>query len=220
MTEPAFDSDPTEQQVVDFLRRRPDFFMTHGKVLSELRLPHDSGPAVSLIERQVAVLRERNIQMRRKMNELLQTARDNDELFAKTRSLTLALLEVDDLHGLNEVLATSVLVDFDADFVCCHLRGTETGFDHIVEHLSRMPHHDLVGSLPVCRTLRPAELARLFPLQQHVDNGSAVLVPLATDKIEGCLAIGSRDPARFTPDMDTLFVNYISDVLCRILDRF
>ena len=51
-----------------------------------------SGEAVSLIERQVDILRERNVTMRKRMNELLQAARVNDEIFAKTRSLNLALL--------------------------------------------------------------------------------------------------------------------------------
>ena len=59
--------------------------------------------------------------MRRRMNELLQAARSNDEIFAKTRSLNLALLEVNNWPELNEVLATHVLVDFEADFVCAHL---------------------------------------------------------------------------------------------------
>ncbi|MDP6377987.1 MAG: DUF484 family protein [Pseudomonadales bacterium] len=209
----------SHEQVVEFLREYPDFFLGHSSLLSELKLPHDSGSAVSLIERQVAVLRERNIQMRRRMNDLLQTARDNDELFAKTRSLTLALLDVRDLHDLNEVLATSVLVDFDADFVCCHMRGDGVRYDHLIEHSGPMPHENFVRNLPLCTTLRPEELDRLFPVQQHESDGSVVLVPLNTTSIDGCLAIGSRDPARFTADMDTLFVTYICDVLCRVIGR-
>ena len=54
--------------------------------------------------------------MRKRMNELLQAARMNDEIFAKTRSLNLALLEVDSWPELNEVLATHVLVDFEGGF--------------------------------------------------------------------------------------------------------
>ena len=64
----------TDDDVVAYLRADPDFFQRHSSLLSELNLPHDSGQAVSLIERQVAILRERNMQMRRRMNELLQAA--------------------------------------------------------------------------------------------------------------------------------------------------
>ena len=107
----------TDQQVLDYLRTNPDFFQQHATAIAELSLSHESGKAVSLIEHQVAILRERNMTMRRRMNELLQAARSNDEIFAKTRSLNLALLEVNSWHELNEVLATHVLVDFEADFV-------------------------------------------------------------------------------------------------------
>ena len=66
-----------DEQIVDYLRAEPDFFKRHPNLLSELNLPHDTGQAVSLIERQVAILRERNMQMRRRMNELLQTGKDH-----------------------------------------------------------------------------------------------------------------------------------------------
>ncbi|MDA1075403.1 MAG: DUF484 family protein [Proteobacteria bacterium] len=209
-----------DQQVIDYLRSHPDFFKSHKSLLSELNLNHDSGNAVSLIERQVAVLRERNIQTRRRMNDLLHAARLNDDLFSKTRSLTLALLDVEEWHDLNEVLATNMLVDFDADFVCCHVHYSGLVLDHLMSHAGEMPHERFVtGSVPVCTTLRADELARLFPVQSHEGSGSAVLLPLRFTETEGCLAVGSRDPQHFTSDMDTLFVNYIADVLSRVIDR-
>ena len=88
-----------------------------------------------------------------------------------------------------------------------------------MEHKGAMPHEEFVRNLPVCTTLRAEELASLFPVQEHTSEGSAVLVPLNSTSVEGCLAVGSRDPGRFTPDMDTLFVTYICDVLCRMVGR-
>ena len=111
----------TDEDVISYLLDDKEFFHRHAALLSELNLTHDSGTAVSLIERQVAILRERNMNMRRRMNELLKAAKDNDELFGKTRTLTLELLHVQAWHDLNEVLATYLLADFQADFVCCHL---------------------------------------------------------------------------------------------------
>ena len=115
------DNKVNEQEILDYLRKHPDFFQRHVTALSELTLPHESGGTVSLVERQIDILRDRNVAMRRRMNELLHAARINDEIFAKTRSLNLALLEVSSWHELNEVLATHVLVDFEADFVCTHM---------------------------------------------------------------------------------------------------
>lgn len=210
----------TDDHLVSYLRADPNFFQRHAALLSELNLPHDSGRAVSLIERQVAILRERNMQMRRRMNELLKAARDNDELFAKTRTLTLELLNVHNWHELNEVLATYVLADFQADFVCCHLMNQPVCLDHLASHGANAPWERLVTSnVPVCATLRAEELGVLFPVQAHEGDGSAVLAPLFWEQGEGCLAIGSRHTDRFTSDMDTLFVTYIGEVLSRVIQR-
>ncbi|MAT83519.1 MAG: hypothetical protein CMQ43_14680 [Gammaproteobacteria bacterium] len=221
----------SEEQVIVYLRNHPDFFQQHPHLLSELHLRHESGGAISLVERQVAILRERNMIMRRRMNELMQTAKQNDELFAKTRTLTLELLRVDSWHELNEVLATYVLTDFHADFVCCHLAGMPVAgrpgsgkpasLDHIVSHAGPpLPHERFVrGAYPICTTLRVEELADLFPSVSHDAAGSAVLAPLVLDAPGGCLAIGSRDPQGFTPDMDTLFVTYIAEVLSQVVQR-
>lgn len=210
----------SEAQVIAYLRDHPDFFQSHAHLLGELSLPHESGSAISLVERQVAILRERNNAMRRRMTELMQTARTNDELFSKTRTLTLELLNVGSWQELNEVLATYVLTDFHADFVCCHLTSVPVSFDHLHRHDGALPHeHFLRGAYPVCTTLRPEELASLFPNSTHEREGSAVLAPLGLERARGCLAIGSRDPQAFTPDMDTLFVTYIAEVLSRVIGR-
>ena len=222
MAEPTVAPDElNDQMVAGYLRAHPNFFQTYSGLLPDLDLPHESGPAISLIERQVAVQRERIVQMRRRMNDLLQTARNNDDLFAKTRTLTLALLDVSSWHDLNEVLATHLLLDFDADFVCCHLQRPDLNFDHLQGHgESSSPYGRLVtGTLPVCATLRPAELKVLFPIQEHESDGSAVLLPLPLKAGSGCLAVGSRDPQRFTRNLNTLFVGYIGDVLSRIVER-
>lgn len=213
---PALD----EATVTDYLRRNPDFFVSRGELLSELRLPHDSGRAVSLIERQVGVLRERNVTMRKRLNELLQAARDNDTLFAKTRSLTLALLDVTQWPELNEVLATNMLIDFEADFVCCHLRGVDVHMDYICSTTEDLPTARLVASgQAACMTLREDEMNTLFPLQSSSTAGSVVLIPFDRNELRGCLAVGSRDPSRFSADMETLFVRYIGDVLARTVAR-
>ncbi len=213
-----------EQTVVDFLRRDQDFFVRHPGLLSELNLPHSSGRAVSLVEHQVGILRERNMDMRRRVNDLVTTARANDEIFAKTRSLTLALLEAGSRQELNEVLATHVLVDFEADFVCCHLIGDVNSLDHIQIHKGEFPFGGhLTPRSALCTTLRAEELIQLFPNADHAENSSAVLLPLAytgDGEITGILGIGSRDPQRFSGDMDTLFVAYIGDILGKLLTRF
>ena len=215
-----------EDEVVEYLREHPDFFISHQSLLTDLNLPHTSGRTISLVERQVEILRERNMEMRRQLNDLLQRARDNDTLFTKTRTLTLSLLDAANLQELNEVLATHVLVDFDADFVCCHLAGASNGgaLDHFrwhnqSEEISAGFSHLFSGKTSVCTSLRSHELANIFPNSTTDESGSAVLLTLETQPCEGILAIGSRDPGRFSNDMDTLFVTYIADILSKSINR-
>ena len=220
---------PAEAEVAAYLAQDPDFFHRHQRLLSSLNLPHEAGPAISLIERQVAVLRERNVETRRQMNELISAGQANDALFAKVRSLTLAMLDVSDWLELNEIYATYLLVDFKADFVCSHVlqgpRHQPGRFDHIVGHIDTLPQQRLaLGEEPVCTPLRIKELRDIFPAERFdADNelaavGSAVLIPLNVHP-GGYLAIGSRDVDRFTTDMDTLFVAYISDLVSHITAR-
>ena len=115
---------------------------------------------MSLVERQVAILRERNIDMRRRLAELMETARENDRLFTKTRALTLALLDCESWREFNEVLATSLLVEFAADFVTCHVAADELRFrgrggfayDHVQLHETTLPTEEFcpgsTGNLP------------------------------------------------------------------------
>ncbi len=211
-----------DQMVLDFLRLHPDFFIRYPGALTELTLPHEAGGAVSLIERQVDILRERNVTMRKRMNELLQAARNNDEIFAKTRSLNLALLEVRSWHELNEVLATHVLVDFEADFVCAHMLDADLALamDHIQHHIREMPFASLQhGAEAICTALREEELRQMFPMSRHSDSGSAVMLNLSLTRGLGMLCIGSRDPGRFSQNMDTLFVTYIADILAKVMNR-
>ena len=216
----GLDSDIDDRQVIDYLRANPDFFQTYSSELSDLKVEHASGAAVSLIERQVELLRERIFRMRRRMNQLLHTARSNDALFAKIRSLTLALLDVSTWNDLNEVLATNVLVEFDADYVCCHVQSDHLDFDHIRSYGDAPPFEPFVsGQMPVCAALRAAELQSLFPARHHDGDGSAVLLPLTLNTGHGCLAVGSRETHRFTRDLDTLFVSHIGDILSRIVNR-
>ena len=72
----------SEQAVHDYLAAHPDFFERHSTLLSSLHLPHASGGAVSLVERQVSVLRQKELKLQRQLRELLNVARENDTLRA------------------------------------------------------------------------------------------------------------------------------------------
>ena len=97
-----------EDQVVGYLRRNPDFFARHDDLLAEISLPHDSGSAISLLERQVNILRARGTEARQKLNNLLENARYNDQLFDTIQNLVLALLGAADATEIAEIAQRQV----------------------------------------------------------------------------------------------------------------
>lgn len=214
----------SESQVVDYLRKHADFFVTQPGLLADLTLPHESGKAISLVERQVSVLRERNMDMRHRLNKLLDNARDNDRLFEKTKKLVLALLEGKTLGDTVEALYHSFDRDFGIHYTSLILFGDAASIPSSrARVVPLMDARDAIGSLlksnkALCGSFNPKENQYLFPDHaRHV--GSAAMVPLIHGNTYGLLAIGNRDANYYRSSMGTLFLSYIGEVLNRVLPR-
>ncbi len=218
-----------DETVMRYLRDHTDFFQRHPELVSELELPHESGSAVSLVERQVALLRDRNIELRKRLGTLLQAAEENDALFTKTRALTLALLDAGSLDDLDTALRAQFLEGFGADFVSCYFSGNDAlrgcGCLHLRPSPEDFPLLQMTASKSLyCGSLRAEEMAAIFGAEAG-SPGSAVLIHFETPArsegapLSGLLAIGSLQPERFTPEMGTLFVSHIGEVLGRTLQR-
>ena len=229
-----------DHRVVDYLRDHPEFFNTHTGLLAEIQVPHQSHGAISLIERQVTVLREQNQDIKRQLQALVHVARDNDRLNQRVQRLTLALFEARDLNASLRALANSLHEDFRADaLVLCLLGKTprlpecdETG----LLRLRRLPPEDIDGSFanllatgkPLCGHLRRSQLNALFDDQAAdpaAQIGSAVVLALNATGAGGApvrlglLGIGSRDGKRYHAGMGTLFLSYLGDLIGRALAR-
>src|SRR5210317_188769 len=98
----------SDDTVREFLKDNSDFLQRNPDMLDYLHISHASGSAVSLVEKQVSVLRERNMDMRHRLNTLTANARDNDKLYEQTRSLVLKLLEADSVAALCQTFMTSL----------------------------------------------------------------------------------------------------------------
>lgn len=219
-------ADPLEpEQIEAYLREHPDFFVTHPELLAELSLPHESGSAISLVERQVAILRERNMDMRHRLSKLLDNARDNDKLFDKTKRLVLNLLEGQDMGDIIDALHYSFDKDFSIHFTSVILFGNldkvPSSQARVVtiaearEHLGAL----LKNSRAVCGTLGAKEMQFIFG--NHASEiGSVAAVPLLHGSVFGLLAIGNRDPHYYRSSMGTLFLGYIAEVLNRLLPKY
>jgi len=208
--------------VVRYLMAHPTFFSDHPALLAEIELPHDSGTAISLVERQVAVLRDRNMDMRHRLSHLLDNARDNDRLFDKTKRLILELLEGQDLGDIIDALHYSFDNEFNIHFTRTLLFGdAEAIGGSQARVVSPKEAQDNISVLlksnrSFCGKLGDKEKAYLFG-DDAAQVGSAATVALNNGQTFGLLAIGNRDPKYYRSSMGTLFLAYIAEVLNRLL---
>lgn len=209
-----------DEAVREYLRENGDFLQRNPDLLDYLHVPHASGSAVSLVEKQVSVLRERNVDMRHRLSALTTNARDNDKLYEQTRKLILRLLEADSLDSLYRSFVEGMRREFDVDYASMVLYGESPDGACRVEDAENVRAE--IGSLlrsgnPVCGALRQEELNFLFPDAGAV--GSAALSPLGDGGEFGLIAVGSTDANKYSPNMGTLFLSHIGDVIVRLLPR-
>ena len=210
-----------EDDIRDFLVANPDYFQRHPDLLSLLQVPHASGAAVSLVERQVSVLRERNVDLRHRLRDLGSTAKENDQLFGATRELVLALLDSDSVGALNGALLRVLRDDFDTEYAGLLLFGEDENADgpwrRVPEAEARKRLGALIGSGDAgCGALRAAEFGYLFG-GVNVVGSAAVALIRGDGKALGLLAVGSSDAGRYDSDTGTLFLEFAAEVMARRL---
>ncbi len=211
------------EAVAAWLQQHPDFFAEHDELLSTMRIPHQRGDTVSLVERQLKLLRERNIEMRHRLSQLMDVARDNDRLFDKTRRLILALMDATSLEEIVIAVEDSLRHEFQVPFVSLILFSENPMA--VGRWVSSTDAQKAIGGLisggkTVCGALREHELEFLFGPDQSKEVGSTAVAALSHQGLHGVLAIGSRDPQHYKSSVGTLFLSYIADVLSRLLPRF
>ncbi len=216
--------------VAEYLQTYPDFFERNSPLLTKLRLPHlrDSGATVSLVERQVEVLRERNQSLDRKLKELVDVARANDALADRIHRLSQRLIRAHSLPETISAVETSLREDFDAmhsvlvlfleqartlEGAGRFLRSAEPTDPDIKSFESL-----LQSGKPRCGQIRDGQRDYLFG-KDSIEIGSVALTPLGPKGELGILAIGASDAERFHPAMSTEFLSRIGELVTYALMR-
>ncbi len=224
------DEELSEQAIHDYLAAHPDFFEGHANLLNTLNLPHATGGAVSLVERQVSVLRQKDLKLEKQLKELIEVARANDLLAAKIHELSMQLLAATDLKTTIIALEVGMRSGFGADHAVLVVFGDPDAFDDIdagrffrvvekkAEALSPFKTF-LDASSARCGQIRDTQRDFLFQ-EDAGEIGSAALVPLSNGTEIGFLAIGSADANRFHPGMSIDFLTRLGDLVAAALKRF
>ncbi len=211
-------------EVAAFLRRHPEFLRQFPDLAVSLVVPRDAGPAASLASYQLEVLRDKNRELNRRLQELFGNAQINERLAVRTHQLTLALLKQNSAADTLRAMAAALAEDFQGDLVRIVSFRPVVGLDdadwlQVIDQGDKHvdPFRDcLADGEPLCGRLQPDKHALLYGARADEVQSSALL-PMPG---QGLIAVGSLDPNRFYPGMGTLFLRMMAESLATALRRF
>jgi uncharacterized protein len=215
-----------EDDIASWLRANPDFFQRNSELLATLRLPHDSGSAVSLVERQIEVLRDKNHTADSSLKELVSIARSNEALATKIHHFTRRLMRAATRREILVQIERGFREDFDTSQTVLLLftAGSDIGDLRFVRPVaSNDPNLNgfetlLATGRPRCGQIRDSQRDFIF----GPDSGSVAsvaLVPLIGHGPLGLLVLGSLNRERFHPGMSTDFLGRLSELISDALAR-
>lgn len=215
---------PTEEAIARYLASHPDFFERHDAVLARLKIPHERGAStISLVERQVVVLREKIHKLESRLHELVAVARANDALADKIHQLARRLIRTRGGAGILGVLEQSLREDFGAShWLLVVTRPDGEGLPGVTSrHLKLVApgaaelktfETFFESGRPRCGQIRDTQRNYLFGNDTD-EIASVALVPIGPAASLGLLAIGSPDSERFHPTMSTDFLARIGELI-------
>lgn len=223
MIDTVNDSAVSEAEVIAFLRQQPEFFEQHPHILKQLQLHHESGNAISLMERQNQILRHENRQLIDRLNHFIEVAQRNDRLFQQLQRLVLAMMPHNHASDLIEVLETGLIEQFEVDetrVILCDRANAEGDpwLQLSRDSLSRYFPALINDGKTICGSFSDNERDFLFAGRQVA---SLALAPLtdANQQPIGLLALGHGDSQHFRSGTETLFLSHLAQVTSLLLQR-
>ena len=213
-----------DKDVAAYLLANPDFFVDRDRLLLKIQVPHKSKGTISLVEKQLDVIRDRQKKTRRQLREFVENAERNKEIFDKSRKLILSMMDAKQSSKFFAALEKGLKRDFGCKANSLVVFGKPKQINHFTSRIPAESAKKYVGALmqskvPKLGTLRPREQNFLFRDQSEKVKSAAVLTIRDKNKYLGMLAIGSSDTEYFTPDMDALFINFIAETLGKLLPQ-
>ena len=218
-----------DERVANYLLEHPEFFSNRENLLLKLSIPHKSGQAVSLLERQVSLLRRRNDESQEKINDFITNAKENDALFEKTRTIILSIINTKRIEELSALIDEKLKIEFDASASRLFF-ATEGAVDESEQvtplFLLPLEHtRKVLGTLfqrkrAYCGNLEKEQALLFFPETSTIN--SAAIIPIhfhdeseIISKLPGIplLVVASNKAKHFNSSLDTLFLDFIGEIL-------
>jgi uncharacterized protein YigA (DUF484 family) len=213
-----------ELQLISLLKQHPDILLRHPNLMLELEIPHPTDGAVSLIERQVFMLRDKLKAHEKRLRGLMDIARDNERLANSRHRIAVNLLGAHDLNDVISSVLDELGNELKADFVAVRLLTDDTELlaqkpdlfvsrkdESLAAFSTMLKHHN-----PVCGRSTSEQKAFLFGADASI-VASAAVIPLVAGADLGLLGLGGREAGRFTRSMGTEFLTQIGEIVSAAL---
>ena len=193
-----------------FLLENIDFFVSRESLVSELSFKHDSGGASSLLEMQVRRLRDEQSRLMEMLTSFVSTGQDNEDLFLKSKTLTLALIKTKDIDSIIETVES-----FFQDIIGADTCNLVLVSDQEVQELESVTGIEMNKNSIHMGPFSQEKMSYLF---QDEEMLSGVISIFKVKNKFGLLKIGSKDQTKYLGEGDTTFIEYIRDVIASVIE--
>ena len=198
------------KEVELYLLKNTDFFLTRESLVSELSFKHDSDGATSLLEMQIRKLRDEQSRLNDMLSGFLSTGKENEELFFKSKDLTLALITAKDFAAVKKLVEEFFIKNFKVDSCILEILSDS--------QLKDLENETKMGMNKNAIHMGPLSKEKMTTLFKTDLIKSAVISVMKFENNFGLLKIGSNDPTKYLGDGDTAFIEYIRDIIIKVLE--
>lgn len=209
--------------VARYLQDNPQFFEEHADLMSRMVIPHPhGGRTISITERQMLTLRDKNKQLEAKMGELLQFGEENDTISEKMHRLGVAMIAAATFQSVLHTLNFHLRDDFAIPHVALRLWDRPPGADELPEFTEVSEELQVFAETltqPYCGTTSGFESSSWFgEASLHVRSQALIAMRNGGGTI-GMIALGSEDAQRFYAGMGTLYLERLGEMASAALAR-
>ena len=212
--------------VIRYLQANPGFFEEYAELLAQIYIPHPhGGRAIPIAERQILTLREKSRMLEGKLSELIEFGEENDAIGEKMHRLCLALLPAGNLQATLQALYYNLREDFAVPHAALRLwradAGVGAGIGPEFAPVSAELRTYAAGlEHPVCGADANSEVLTWFGAAAgQLRSIGAISLHGSGNACIGILALASEDAKRFYPEMGTLYLKRLGELLSAALER-
>ncbi len=211
------------EEIADYLKNNPSFFEQYADLMAQIFVPHPhGGRAVSLAERQMLTLREKNRVTETKLAELIAFGEENDAISEKVHRLAVGLIAAETFQAVIHLLNFHLRDDFAVPHVALRLWNKPESSEELPEFAAVSEELQVFAETlarPYCGSTAGFGTASWFGEHASHIRSQALIALRNGGGTIGMVALGSEDAHRFYADMGTLYLERIGEMVSAALAR-